>query len=73
MTNIFRQAKQLLDKKDGGAELTEEELQLIGTATIPLMVRGCPFPEDITIGECLEELAKMVEEVKHESNKGGKV
>lgn len=24
--NIFRQAKQLLDKKDAGGELTEEEL-----------------------------------------------
>jgi len=27
--NIFRQAKELLDKKDAGGELTEEELKLI--------------------------------------------
>jgi len=62
MTNIFRRAKDLLDKKDAGSELTEEELGLINTAEIPLMVKGCPFPEDITIGEGLEELAKLVGE-----------
>ena len=39
-----------------------EELQLVATATIPLMVKGCPFPEDITIGEGLLELAKIFEE-----------
>ena len=61
--NIFRQAKQLLDKKDSGAELTEEEFQLINTAIIPLMVKtNGPFPDDITIGEGLEELAKMTED-----------
>ena len=58
MTNIFRQAKLLLDTKRGD-EMSEEDLQLIGTAIIPLMVRGCPFPEDITIGEGLEELANI--------------
>jgi len=58
MSNLFRQAKELLDKKDAGAELTEEELQLINTAIIPLMI----IPEDITIGEGLERLAKMMEE-----------
>lgn len=62
MTNIFRQAKQLLDKKDSGADLTEEELQLINTAIIPLMVETDGiFPEDITIGEGLEKLARWVE------------
>ena len=67
MTNIFRQAKQLLDTKRGD-EMSEEELQLIGTATIPLMVKSCPFPEDITVGEGLEELAKIIEEEKsHEA------
>lgn len=63
MTNLFRQAKQLLDKKDSGAELTEEELQLINTAIIPLMVETDGiFPEDIPIGEGLEELSQMIEE-----------
>lgn len=62
--NIFRQAKQLLDTKKG-SEMTEEELQLIGTAVIPLMVKfDGIFPEDFTIGEGLEELAKMVEEAR---------
>jgi len=61
--NIFRQAKQLLDKKDKGAELTEEELRLIDTALIPLMVKTDGiFPEDMTIGEGLEALSEMVEE-----------
>ena len=59
--NIFRQAKGLLDKKDAGGELTEEELRLINTAEIPLMMRGCPLPEDMPVGECLEELAQIVE------------
>lgn len=63
MANIFRQARQLLDKKDNGAELTEEELQLINAALIPLMGKADGlFPEDSTIGEGLEELAKIVEE-----------
>lgn len=63
MANIFRQAKQLLDRKDDGAELAEEELRLIDTAIIPLMVKTDGFfPDDMTIGEGLEELAKMVEE-----------
>lgn len=61
--NLFRRAKRLLDKKDTGGELTEEELRLIHTAIIPLMVKAEGFfPEDLPIGEGLEELAKMVEE-----------
>ena len=32
--NIFRQAKDLLDKKDAGSELSEEELRLLNTAMI---------------------------------------
>ena len=62
MTNIFRQAKDLLDKKDAGGELTWEESQLIAEAEIPLLAYGCPFPEDMPIGKCLEKLAKIVEE-----------
>ena len=61
MTNIFRQAKDLLDKKDAG-ELTEEELQLIGTAEIPLMIRNCPYLNDMPARDCLETLAQIVEE-----------
>lgn len=63
--NIFREAKQLLDKKDNGSELTEEERDLVATAIIPLMVESNGiFPRDITIEEGLEELAKMVEEAQ---------
>ncbi|MBA7506560.1 hypothetical protein ES706_05252 [subsurface metagenome] len=62
MANIFRQAKNLLDKKARGAELTEEELGVVNTALIPFTVNtGGFFPEDITIGEGLEELARMIE------------
>lgn len=60
MANIFRQAKVLLEKKDKGAQLTEEELKLLNTSIIPLMVADGFFPEDITIAEGLEELAKMI-------------
>jgi len=62
-TNIFREAKHLLDTKKG-SEMNEEELLTINAATIPLNIRGCPFPDDMTIGECLEELAKIVEEAE---------
>ncbi|GAI63941.1 unnamed protein product, partial [marine sediment metagenome] len=55
--NIFRQAAELLKAKDNGAELTEEELELINIAIIPMTIHGCPLPEDIPIGEGLEELA----------------
>ena len=60
MANIFRQALEVLDTKNG--DRTEEERGLLNTALIPLNIRGCPFPDDMTIGECLEELAKIVEE-----------
>lgn len=60
--NLFRQAKQLLDKKDNGAELTEEERELLNTALIPLTLRDCPLPDDISIGEALDELARIVDE-----------
>ena len=63
MPNLFRQAAELLKAKDNGAELTEEELQLVATAGIPLDINtGGFFPEDITTAEGLEMLAKMVEE-----------
>ena len=63
MSNIFRQAQDLLNKKDAGAQLTDEELGLINTAIIPLMVNTDGFfPEDITVAEGLDEIAKMIEE-----------
>jgi len=62
--NIFREAKNLLDKRDAGSELSEEELRLINTAIIPLMEADGIFPNDITIAEGLEELAKIVGTVK---------
>jgi len=63
MTNIFRQAKQLLDKKDAGGELTQAELQLIATAEIPFLIRNCPYLNDMPVRDCLETLAKIVEGV----------
>lgn len=65
--NIFKEAKQLLDKKDNGAELTEDELELINIAIIPMNLHGCPLPEDIPIGEGLEVLAKMMDGEKERS------
>jgi len=61
MTNLFLEAKQLLKKKDSGSELTEEELELINTATIPLML--LPEYNNIPINQGLEKLAKILEEV----------
>jgi len=61
MTNIFREAKALLDKKDAGSELTEEELQLIATAEIPFLIRNCPYLKDMPVRDCLETLAQIVE------------
>ncbi|MBA7712702.1 hypothetical protein ES703_121689 [subsurface metagenome] len=63
MTNIFREAKQLLDKRDAGGELTKEELQLIATAEIPFLIRNCPYLKDMAVRDCLETLAQIVEEV----------
>ena len=61
MANIYRQAKELLDKKDAGGEISWSEFQLIKTAELPLILRGCPLPEDMPLGECLKELAQIVE------------
>jgi len=62
MNNLFRQALGILNAKNG--ERTEEEQELLNTALIPLNIRGCPLPENITIAEGLEELAKIVEEAQ---------
>ena len=61
--NIFKEAKQLLETKESW-EMTEEELNLIGTALIPLMlVRAY---SDIPIDEGLEDLSGIIEEAKGE-------
>lgn len=59
MPNIFREAKELLQKKDNGNELTEEEEKLIGAALIPLML--LPGYSDTPVDQGLEELAVMVD------------
>ncbi|GAI95181.1 unnamed protein product [marine sediment metagenome] len=62
MANLFRQTLEVLNAKNG--ERTEEELKLLNAALIPLNIRGCPFPAEMTISECLEKLAKIVEEAE---------
>ena len=61
MSNLFRQAKELLDTKRG-SELTEQELDLVSQAIAPLLI--LPAFSDITISEGLEELAKILEEAR---------
>lgn len=57
--NIFREAKELLEKKGAGTQLCEEEQKLVGAALIPLnQLKGF---KDMSISEGLEELAVMVE------------
>jgi len=67
--NIFRQAKQLLNEKPV-LEMNEEELEIVNTATMPLLLLR--HFSDMTINNGLEELAKMVEEGKTGSQKGRK-
>ena len=62
--NIFRQAKNLLDKKDAGGELSWEELRLIATAEIPFLVSRCPSLKNMPVPDCLETLAQIVEGVE---------
>lgn len=59
--NLFRQAKNLLDTKDG-REWTEEEWEVFGAAMIPLTILA--KYNDMTTKEGLEDLARMVEENK---------
>lgn len=56
--NIFRQAAELLKAKDNGAELTDEEIDLVWAAITPVI--NMPGP-DMTVAEGLEMLAKLVE------------
>lgn len=60
MTNIFREAKLLLDRKDG--QMTEEELKLFNEAIFPLLILRA-F-NDVPIDKGLEELAELIEEAK---------
>lgn len=59
--NLYRQAKQLLDKEDAGRNLTDDENTLVNTAMIPLLAGR--FPDSMTISEGLEELATMFKEL----------
>ena len=63
--NIFRQAKQLLQDKPV-LEMNEEELAIVNTATMPLLLLR--YFSDLSINEGLEELAKIVEEDKRHSS-----
>jgi len=56
--NIFRQAKQLLNDKPV-LEMNEEELKVVNTATMPLLLLR-QF-SNLSIDDGLEELAKMVD------------
>lgn len=56
--NIFREAKKFLNTKPV-LELTEEELEVVNIATMPLLMLR-QF-SDKTIDEGLEELAKVVD------------
>lgn len=58
-TNIFRQAKQLLNEKPV-LEMNDKELQIVNTATMPL--RLLRHFSDLSIDDGLEELAKMVDD-----------
>jgi len=58
-TNIFRQAQRLLKEKPV-LEMNDEELDIVNSATIPLLLLR-QF-SDRSIDEGLDELAKMVEE-----------
>ena len=57
--NLFRQAKQLLNDKPV-LEMNEEELAIVNTATMPLLLLR--YFSDRSINDGLEVLAKMVEE-----------
>lgn len=63
--NLFREAEELLQKKDSGTELTEEELKLLNDATAFVaneLPRAFPNFDDMPCSTGLEELAKIVEE-----------
>ncbi len=64
--NIFRRARQLLRDKPP-SEMTEDELEVVKIATMPLLLLR-QF-SDKPIDEGLEELAKIVEEAKQKWNR----
>ena len=65
--NIFRQAKQLLNQKPV-LEMTTEELGIVNTATMPLLLLR-EF-SDRSIDEGLEELSKIVDEAYKDGSGG---
>ena len=68
-SNIFRQAKQLLRDKPV-LEMNAEELQIVNTATMPLLLLR--HFSDRSINDGLEELANMVEEAHKDDGSGGR-
>jgi hypothetical protein len=60
-TNIFREATLLLATRNGQG-MSDEERETVEVAMIPLML--LPKYSDMSIGEGLEDLAKMLEEAK---------
>jgi hypothetical protein len=60
MSNIFREAKLLLETKKE-SEMTEDERCTVNAALIPFNIKGFPLSKEITISEGLEIMAKIVE------------
>ncbi len=61
--NIYREAHRLLATKSG-RDMTQDELELVATAIIPAMV--LPQYSDVPLGDCLEAIAKLVEEARQD-------
>lgn len=57
MANIFRQALEVLDTKNG--DMTKDEQELLSAAMIPLLL--LPEYNDVDLREGLAELAWLVE------------
>lgn len=63
MTNIFRQAKELIETKTCG-EFTKEDIELVNRAVhgvIHLLPKVEPEYDEMPISEGLERLARMAE------------
>lgn len=60
--NIFREAKQLLESKNG-RDMSEEERELVNIALIPLLL--LPEYNDVPIARGLEDLAQILEEAQY--------
>jgi len=60
MANIFREALEILDNKNG--DMAEEKEGIMSAAMIPLII--LPQFNDMYLRKGLEELAKIVEEAQ---------